>query len=49
VYFVFGLSEAIRGRRTVNAVVLAYPHGPIDRTAFMLKTPRIYKRFTTMI
>jgi hypothetical protein len=49
VYFVHGRSEAIRGRTTVSAVVLAYPHGTIDRAAFMLKTPEIYKRFATLL
>lgn len=49
IYFVHGRSEAIRGRTTVSAMVLAYPHGPIDRPAFMLKTPQIYKRFTTLV
>jgi hypothetical protein len=49
VFYVHGRSEAIRGKTTVSAVVLAYPHGEIDPRDFLLKTPQIYKQFTTLI
>jgi hypothetical protein len=49
VYYVHGRSEAIRGRTTVNAVVLAHPLGEIDPRAFMLQTPQIYKCFSYLI
>lgn len=49
VYYVHGRSEAIRGRTTVSAVVLAHPMGEVDPRAFLLQTPQIYKRFSGLI
>jgi hypothetical protein len=48
-YYVHGRSEAIRGRTTVSAVVLAHSESPIDPLVFMAKSPEIYKRFSLLI